>query len=359
MPRFGSSPFAFPDFKGATRRLILINLAAYFVLLLATLASSSARAIASSLVFDPSSFMHGALWQPLTYSFVHVGIIGTLFELLSLWFLAGFLEAFHNANWVTSLYAVSVLGTAAAALVLYLVANTLAPSLLVNVNPLFGCFGGIFGLLAAIGLLYGDTQFLLFFVIGIKARYLVIIYALVAVAMLFGQERMYAFAQLGGAVAGLAFVRMAPRRHAHECETGDGSAQLREGIHPFLAKEHGDGNERVNDHQVARLDSNDKEQKKLRVAIKEPNSRQQSEDSAKTSEERVDIDEQGGSKRVRDQIEHQRGRGCSQNGNRVEARNPVGIVKRLEEPGEKPQGEQLEKRANNSDVHKAVGEGLP
>jgi membrane associated rhomboid family serine protease len=212
MPRFGSSPLAFPDFKGATRRLILINLAGYFVLLVASMASSSTLRIAGSLVFDPSSFMHGALWQPITYSFVHFGIIGTLFELLSLWFLAGFLEAFHDANWVTSLYAVSVLGTAAAALVLYLVANTLAPSLLLNVSPLFGCFGGIFGLLVAIGLLYGDTQFLMFFVIGIKARYLVIIYALVAVAMLFSQQRMYAFAQLGGALAGFAFVRMAPRR---------------------------------------------------------------------------------------------------------------------------------------------------
>ena len=214
MPRFGSSPFAFPDFKGATRRLILINLAAYFVLLLATLASSSAGRIAGSLVFDPKSFMHGALWQPLTYSLIHPPgmILATLFELLSLWFLAGFLEAFHDANWVMSLYAVSVLGTAAAALVLYVVSSTLAPSLLLNVNPLFGCFGGIFGLLVAIGLLYGDTQFLLFFVIGIKARYMVAIYALVAVAMLFGQERMYAFAQLGGALAGFAFVRMAPRR---------------------------------------------------------------------------------------------------------------------------------------------------
>jgi len=214
MPKFGSSPFAFPDFKGATRRLILINLAAYFVLLLATLTSSSAARIAGSLVFDPFSFMHGALWQPLTYSLIHPPgmILATLFELLSLWFLAGFLEAFHDANWVMSLYAVSVLGTAAAALVLYVVSSTLAPSLLTNVNPLFGCFGGIFGLLVAIGLLYGDTQFLLFFVIGIKARYLVVIYALVAVAMLFGQERMYAFAQLGGALAGLAFIRMAPRR---------------------------------------------------------------------------------------------------------------------------------------------------
>jgi membrane associated rhomboid family serine protease len=212
MPRFGSSPLAFPDFKGATRRLILINLATFFVLLVATFASSSASRIAGSLVFDPYAFMHGALWQPITYSFVHFGIVGTLFELLSLWFLAGFLEAFHDANWVTSLYAVSVLGTAAAALVLYLVSSTLAPSLLINTSPLFGCFGGIFGLLVAIGLLYGDTQFLMFFVIGVKARHLAIIYAIVAVAMLFSQERMYAFAQLGGALAGFAFVRMAPRR---------------------------------------------------------------------------------------------------------------------------------------------------
>ena len=32
MPRFGSSPLAFPDFKGATRRLILINLVISFTL---------------------------------------------------------------------------------------------------------------------------------------------------------------------------------------------------------------------------------------------------------------------------------------------------------------------------------------
>ncbi|HEY1802885.1 MAG TPA: rhomboid family intramembrane serine protease [Terracidiphilus sp.] len=212
MPRFGSSPLAFPDFKGATRRLILINLATYFALLVAGFASSAAVRIAGSLVFDPTDFMHGWLWQPFTYSFVHIGILATAFELLSLWFLAGFLEAFHDSNWVTSLYAVSVLGTAAAALVLYLVSKTLAPSLLTNVSPLYGCFGGIFGLLVAIGVLYGDTQFLLFFVIGIKARYMAILYALIAIAMLFGQERMYAFAQLGGALAGWAFVRMAPRR---------------------------------------------------------------------------------------------------------------------------------------------------
>ena len=38
MPRIGSTPFAFPDFHGATRRLVLWNLAAFFILALAQLA---------------------------------------------------------------------------------------------------------------------------------------------------------------------------------------------------------------------------------------------------------------------------------------------------------------------------------
>jgi membrane associated rhomboid family serine protease len=212
MPRTGSTPFAFPDFRGATRRLILINLTTFFALWIATAMSSTVGQSAGALEFDPYSFLHGALWQPLTYSFVHPTLLGTLFELLSLWFLAGFLEGFHDAKWVTGLYAVSVLGTAAAALALYAMSSTLSPKLLGAPSPLYGCFGGIFGLLAAIGLLYGDTQFMLFpLPMGIKARYLVVIYALISIAMLFSQQRMYAFSQLGGALAGLLFVRTAPR----------------------------------------------------------------------------------------------------------------------------------------------------
>ena len=48
--------------------------------------------------------------------------------------------------------------------------------------------------------------------IGIKARYLAVIYALVAVANVSARRELYAFAQLGGALAGLLYVRMAPRR---------------------------------------------------------------------------------------------------------------------------------------------------
>lgn len=212
MPRIGSSPFAFPDFSGATRRLILINLGTFFALLLAQFALREQTGdLVISLSLAPGALLHGSLWQPFTYSFIHPALLGTLFELLSLWFLAGFLEMQgHSASWVIGLYAVSVLGTAAAAVAIYLAGGTLGYA--VGGFPLYGCFGGIFGLLAAIGLLYGDVEFLMFFLVGIKARYLVVIYALISIAMLFGEQKMYAFAELGGALGGLLWVRMAPRR---------------------------------------------------------------------------------------------------------------------------------------------------
>ncbi len=211
MPRLGSSPFSFPDFRGATRLLVFSNLAAFFVLLIAGMAAPGlAGGLMRYLSFEPYTFLRGALWQPFTYSFIHLGILGTLFELLSLWFLAGFLESLHSESWLLGLYAASVVGTSVAALAIFAVSGTLGITLLAV--PLYGCFGGIFGLLVAIGYLYGDMEFLLFFTIGIKARYMAVLYGLIAIAMLFGEQRMYAFAQLGGALAGLLFIRLAPRR---------------------------------------------------------------------------------------------------------------------------------------------------
>lgn len=211
MARMGSLPLAFPGFTGTTRRLILVNLAAYFCLLVIGFASAP---VASSLVayfaFIPPAFLHGWIWQPITYSLIHPTLLQTFFELLSLWFLAGFLETYRGASWVMGLYVASVLGTALAAAAIYQVALTIGHPL--ADAPVYGCMGGIFGMLIAIGLLYGDTEFLMFFVIGMKARYMAIIYALIAFAMIFGQSALYAWAQIGGALGGLLFIKFAPRR---------------------------------------------------------------------------------------------------------------------------------------------------
>jgi membrane associated rhomboid family serine protease len=92
----GPMPLGLPSFSGATRRLVLANVITYFALAVLGLASAaSAGKIADYLSFIPSLFLHGAIWQPLTYSFIHQGILQTAFELLSLWFLAAFLEAYR------------------------------------------------------------------------------------------------------------------------------------------------------------------------------------------------------------------------------------------------------------------------
>src|SRR5579863_1242649 len=100
MPGATASSISFPAFRGMTRRLILVNLIAYFALLLTgVLSPAAAEYLGGHFGFSPSSFIHGALWQPLTYSFIHSGILGTALELISLWFLLGFLEQLHSPSW--------------------------------------------------------------------------------------------------------------------------------------------------------------------------------------------------------------------------------------------------------------------
>jgi len=209
-----ANSISFPAFRGVTRKLILANVFSYFALLLATVVAPGAVLWAEdTLGFVPSLFLHGYLWQPLTYSFIHppASIFGTALELLSLWFLAGFLEQTHPPSWVLGLYGASILGTAIAATAIY--AGSARIGYEVPDVALMGCFGGIFGMLIAIGILYGEMEFLLMLTIPIKARYIAVIYGLIAIAMLFfSPVRMYAFAQLGGALAGWLFIRMTPRR---------------------------------------------------------------------------------------------------------------------------------------------------
>ena len=212
MPRLGATQLSFPSFRGATRLLILANLISFFVLAILDAVSRDAYEwLVVHFAFVPPAFLHGWIWQPLTYSFIQIGITQTLFALLSLWFLAGFLEGMHNRDWVLGLYAVSVIFTAAAGLAIYLGSAAFGYSL--PQTLLSGSFGGVFGMLVAIGVLYGETEFMMFpLPISIKAKYMAIVYVLVATAYLFSSMRMYGFAQLGGALGGWLFIRMAPRR---------------------------------------------------------------------------------------------------------------------------------------------------
>jgi membrane associated rhomboid family serine protease len=200
----------FPDFRGFTRGLILWNLGAYFLLLLLSLvAGPLANGIVRFTALVPPLFLHGFLWQIVTYCFIHQGILGTALELLSLWFLGSFLESHHGPRWLAELFFISVIGAGLAAVGLSLVMRSDS----LTVFAITGSFGGIFGMLVAFGVLYGDLEFMMFpLPMTMKAKYLVMVYMLIAVASVFSANRVYALAQLGGALAGYLYIKAAPRR---------------------------------------------------------------------------------------------------------------------------------------------------
>lgn len=212
MARIGATQLSFPGFRGATRLLVLVNLVTFFILIILQSTSFDIyRSLVEHAGLWPQAVLHGWIWQPLSYSLVQLGISSTLFGLLSIWFLAGFLENLHPSDWVLGLYGTSVIFTAIAAILIY--AGSLVLGYSLPQIPLYGSFGGVFGMLVVIGVLYGDTEFMLFpLPISIKARYIAIIYGLVAVAYFFTSSRLYAFAQLGGALGGWLFTRMAAKR---------------------------------------------------------------------------------------------------------------------------------------------------
>ena len=198
----------FPDFRGFTRQLVLWNLGAFFLLLIVGAISAPAALSVDLYVglIPGMVLLHGFVWEIATYWIVHHGLLNTLFELLSLWFLGSFLEDQHGSRWLGEIFFASVLGSALAGLAL--AAGTHSMGTLI-----YGCWGGIFGLLIAFGVLYADMEFMMFpLPFMIKAKYLVAVYMLIMLAMLFSAERVFAFSQLGGALFGYLYIKFAPRR---------------------------------------------------------------------------------------------------------------------------------------------------
>ena len=179
MPRSGPISLALPAFEGTTRKLILLNVGVFFgLLILRWLAPQLEAVLHSHLILEPLAVLHGEVWQLLTYSFVEQGILGILFGMLTLWFTGSLLEPSFGGRWLAELYLTSVIGGA-------LIASAISFTHILGLRPdiaAAGAWSGIFGLMVAIAMIFGDQEFLLWFVLRIKAKYMVAIYILIAIA---------------------------------------------------------------------------------------------------------------------------------------------------------------------------------
>ena len=159
----------------------------------------------------PAFVMRGEVWQVVTYSFLHASFGHLFFNMLTLWFIGGYLERDWGSRRFIECYAFCVVGAA-------LVTIAVSFTHFLGMNPgqgTVGASGGIFGLLMAFGVLYGDQEMFMFpLPFSIKAKYLVGIWIVVAIIAIFDptQSGVANFAHLGGLLFGYLFVKFLPSR---------------------------------------------------------------------------------------------------------------------------------------------------
>jgi membrane associated rhomboid family serine protease len=213
MPPSNSGPITLtlPAFNGMVRRLVLANIIVYVGLLGLGLVSSS-LAVSFQLIFSliPYQVLHGfAVWQLVSYAFIHVDLLMLLFNMLMLWFIGAQLEQDFGSRWLGELYFVSVVGAG-----LCTVAIASLPMARINsLHAISGSSGGIFGILLAYAVFYADQEMYLFFVLRMKVKYLVAIFILLSVVgLLSAGHNLADAAQLGGALFGYGYAKFAPRK---------------------------------------------------------------------------------------------------------------------------------------------------
>jgi membrane associated rhomboid family serine protease len=193
------------------RKIVLATVAIFFcLLLLRWIAPAIAVEIFAVGALTPTMAVHGAVWQLVTYSFLSGGILQIAFDMLSLWFMGSYLETTYGTQWLTEIYFFSVVGAALTTIaVSYTHVFHMSPT-----QTMDGALGGIFGLLAAWAVLMGDQKFLMFpFPISIRAKYLAIVFILIALAgVLQGPSGFLSLGSLGGALFGYIYIKAAPRR---------------------------------------------------------------------------------------------------------------------------------------------------
>ncbi len=165
-------------------------------------------------------------WQLVTHMFMHGDFGHILFNMLALWMFGAILENLWGMKRFLIFYFACGFGAALAHLLfLYNDLQPIAQALhdlpkvaqeqyINNPNfklnePTYGASGAVFGCLAAFGYLFPNTLIYIYFLVPIKAKYLVILYAGIELYMAIQNsagDDVAHIAHLGGAVVGIALV---------------------------------------------------------------------------------------------------------------------------------------------------------
>jgi membrane associated rhomboid family serine protease len=205
---------SFPPFTYWVKRIIIACVVVYFLeVLLNAFAPGLGVTLMAYLALVPGFVMHGAIWQLVTYSFLHDphSVSHILINMLMLWMFGAQEEMDWGSRKFLEYYLFCVVG---AALVTIAVAYSPIPGVGPGTSTI-GASGGVYGILVAFGMLYGDREIFMFpLPFSIKAKYLVIIMVLLVILATFqpSQGGVANFAHLGGLLFGFLYIKFMPRR---------------------------------------------------------------------------------------------------------------------------------------------------
>ena len=210
----GGMTLSFPPFYGAVKTLVLINVAVFFVQLLAGAFSRTAAGYLQYLQLIPVFVTHGYIYQVVTYGFLHNGIWHIAFNMLALWMFGAQVEGGWGRRQFYEFYFFCLIGAA-------LTTIAISYTGVMGVTPLVptvGASGAIFGVIVAFGMLYGEQEVMMILPpVSIKAKYMAVVLVIIELALGLsasgghGESIAYT-AHLGGALFGWIYIRFFPRQ---------------------------------------------------------------------------------------------------------------------------------------------------
>jgi membrane associated rhomboid family serine protease len=208
----GPITLSLPAFRGVTRRIVLIAVAAYFAGLLLQLMPNAYLWFVMLFTLHPELTLPKELWALVSYPFVGGGLLSVLFGCLSVWFFGSTLEDERGRRWMGEYFLVTtIVGGLLACLLGFASHDRVIPG--IGVEELAaGLWPFALSLVFAFAVFHPEQEVVFYFVLRLKAKYLAAIYGLVYLALtLIGGDRFGALVVLCNAGAGYAFLRLAPR----------------------------------------------------------------------------------------------------------------------------------------------------
>jgi membrane associated rhomboid family serine protease len=206
-----NSIFSSSNFPEGVKWLLIVN-TAVFVLAYLSAGTSLVETIYRWLALRPYDVVHHfAIWQLVTYLFLHGGVMHLLFNMLTLWMFGVTLERDWGTRRFLKYYFLCGIGAG--------FCDVLVNTVLGNwQTSTIGASGAIYGVLLAFGVLYPEATILFLFIFPIQAKFFVMIYgALALLGAMNVNSGVSNVAHLGGMLFGLLYLKTRlPRMDMYE-----------------------------------------------------------------------------------------------------------------------------------------------